>query len=135
MNFGSNPDMAWIAVVVALALLQLAWLGFSVGAARGKYGVEAPATSGNEIWERHNRVHQNTIEQLITFLPAILLFGLYMDAKIGAGLGLLFIAGRFVYASAYIANPSSRTIGFVMTFAATMILLIGGLIGAIQQLM
>ena len=41
-----------------------------VGISRGKLGVEAPACTGNEQFERMFRVQQNTLEQLIVFVPA-----------------------------------------------------------------
>jgi len=48
-----------------LALIEYFFFGIKVGQARGKYGVKAPATTGNEHFERYHRVHQNTLEQLV----------------------------------------------------------------------
>ncbi len=47
-----------------------------------------------------------------------------------AGLGLVFIAGRAIYLRDYVKDPAARTTGFMMTFGANVILLLGGLIGA-----
>jgi uncharacterized MAPEG superfamily protein len=135
MSFGSNTDMAWVAIVACLALFEYIWLGVRVGAARGRFGVSAPATTGNETFERLYRVQHNTIEQLVIFLPSLYLFGTYVDAKIGAGVGLVFIVGRLVYALAYVANPESRSLGFLLTFLANVTLLVGGMIGAVRLLM
>jgi glutathione S-transferase len=52
--------MAYVDIVTALAVLQFIVFGFRVGAARGRYGVKAPAITGNEIFERLFRVQQNT---------------------------------------------------------------------------
>src|SRR4029453_15409606 len=57
---GGNP-MPYGAIVTVLALLQYTWFGLMVGRAREKYGIAAPATSGNEVFERHFRVHMNTL--------------------------------------------------------------------------
>jgi glutathione S-transferase len=119
-----------IAIVSGLALLQVFIFAFQVGKARGIYGVNAPAISGNENFERMFRVHQNSIEQLVLFIPAIWIFGYYVSAEIGAGLGVVFIIARQIYKSAYIGDPKRRAVGFGLSALSMMILLIGGMIGA-----
>ncbi|MFK7887859.1 MAG: MAPEG family protein [Gammaproteobacteria bacterium] len=124
-----------VAIVTALILLQYFYFSISVGAARGRTGVSAPATSGHPEFDRYFRVQQNTLEQLIIVLPSLWLFGTYVDARIAAGLGLVFIVGRFIFARAYVNDPAKRTIGFVTGFFATAILLLGGLGGAVYRMM
>ena len=126
--------MQLVAIVTALALVQYFVLGLRVGQARGKYGIEAPAITGHPIFERHFRVHQNTLEQLVLFIPALWLFATYVSAAVAAGLGVLFIVGRFVYARGYVAEPKKRGPGTALTALATMVLLVGGLVGALLQL-
>jgi glutathione S-transferase len=126
--------MQLVAIVTVLALVQYFILGLQVGQARGKFGIEAPAISGHPIFERHFRVHQNTMEQLVLFLPALWLFATYVSAPIAAGLGVLFIVGRFIYARGYVADPKKRGPGTALTALATMVLLLGGLVGALVQL-
>ena len=127
--------MPLVAIVTVLALVQYFVLGLRVGQARGKFGIEAPATTGHPIFERHFRVHQNTMEQLVLFLPALWLFATYVSAPVAAGLGALFIVGRFVYARGYVAEPKKRAPGTALTALATMVLLLGGLIGAFVHLL
>lgn len=127
--------MEWIAIVTALILIEYMWIAMRVGTARGKYGVAAPATTGNEIFERHYRVQQNTVEQLVIFLPALWIFGNFASAPIGAAVGVLFLVGRAVYAVSYVADPSSRSAGFMMTFAANVILVLGALGAAVKSLL
>lgn len=126
--------MEAIVIVIVLALLQFFFFSVQVGAMRGKHNVTAPTITGDTEFERSFRVHQNTMEQLVIFLPAIWLFGTYVDALWGAGVGLFFIIGRFVYRSAYLRDPSSRGVGFGMGAAVNAILLLGGLIGAVLKL-
>ena len=127
--------MHLVAIVTALALIQYFVLGLRVGQARTKFGIEAPAITGHPIFERHFRVHQNTMEQLVIFLPALWLFANYVSATVAAGLGVVFIVGRAMYARAYVADPKKRELGVVLTAVATVILLLGGLIGAGVQLL
>ena len=87
--------------------------------------------TGHEIFERYCRVHYNTMEQLVKFVPAMLLFGYYISATAAAILGLVFIVGRFVYLRAYITDPAKRGPGFGLTVLPTTIMLLGGLGGAL----
>lgn len=120
-----------IAIVTVLALLQLFIFAFQVGKQRAKHGIKAPAISGDAEFERMFRVHQNTLEQLVVFIPALWLFGYYVHALISAGIGLVFIIARFVYRGSYLTDPSTRTAGFGIGALAMMVLLLGGLIGAV----
>jgi len=120
--------------VTALALLQFMGFGFQVARARGKFGVQAPAVAGNEIFERHFRVQQNTLEQLIAFVPGLYLFAHYFNSLWAAALGLIYLIGRQIYSASYVKDPKSRSAGFGLTLLPTMILVIGGLIGAAMHL-
>ena len=127
--------MEWIAIVTILALVEFLWLGMRVGAARGKYEIKAPATTGHDLFERHYRVQHNTLEQLVVFLPALWLFGSYVSGGIGALIGVVFLVGRALYAFAYLADPAKRSTGFMLTFVPSVLLLVGGLGGALMALL
>ena len=127
--------MELVAIVAALALLEYAVFGLQVGQARARYGVKAPATAGHELFERHYRVQQNTTEQLLMFLPSLYLFAAYVSAPVAALLGLGFIVGRALYARGYVADPEKRGTGFLIGFVATVVLLLGGLGGALWSLL
>jgi glutathione S-transferase len=123
--------MDLVYVVIAIALLQFMVFGGLVGRARVKYKIIAPAVTGDPVYERYHRVHYNTMEQLVMFIPAMLLFGWYVNAWGATGLGLVFILGRIIYFRAYIADPAKRGAGFGLTMLPTTILLLGGLGGAV----
>ena len=129
-NNRGETFMAYVDIVTALALLQFIVFGMQVGRARGKYGVQAPAVTGNEIFERHFRVQQNTLEQLIVFLPGLYLFAHYFNPLWGAGLGVIYLIGRQVYSASYVKDPKTRSAGFGLTFLPTVVLIVGALIGA-----
>jgi len=126
--------MELIAVITALILVQTLFFGFEVGKARGKYNIKAPAVSGNEQFERYYRVHQNTLEQIVIFLPSFWLFGYFVNTSIAAGLGFLFVVGRFVFRSAYLKDPSSREIGFLLSFLPIAACLIGSIFFLIKSI-
>lgn len=115
-------------LIVLLALLQYLYFIFLVGKARGKYNVQAPATDGNEIFVRTFRVQQNTLEQLVVFIPSAYAFSFYVSDLWVLVPGLVYLVGRFLYSMAYVKNPASREIGFGMTMLANAILLFTALV-------
>lgn len=126
--------MHYVAIVSAVALLQFFWFGWQVGAARAKYNIPAPAVSGNDMFERHFRVQMNTQEQLLVFLPALWIFASFISPLWAAVLGAIFIVGRFVYASTYVRDPKSRSIGFALTAIPNLLMLLGILIWSVWAL-
>ncbi len=108
--------MEAVAIVTVLALMQYLFFGILVGGARVKSGVKAPATLGDENFERLNRVHQNTLEQLIVIIPAMWMFAHYVNPLWAAGMGVVYLIGRFIYKAAYTNDPSTRTLGFSLSF-------------------
>ena len=122
--------MHLVAFVIILALIEFLVFGLLVGQARQRYDVKAPATTGHPIFERYFRVHQNTMEQLVIFVPAIWFFGFYLSPTWAAILGVVFIIGRVVYMRGYVAEPSKRETGVIISAVAQVILLLGAAIGA-----
>ncbi|MEN3974874.1 MAPEG family protein [Emcibacter sp. SYSU 3D8] len=117
------------ALVTVAAILYIFFLTGRVGALRGKTGVAAPATTGDPIFERAFRVHMNSLEQLVVFLPVLWLsVSVIGDAWSGL-IGTVWLAGRIVYASAYMKDPAKRSAGMLITMAATMTLAVVSLIG------
>jgi uncharacterized membrane protein YecN with MAPEG domain len=127
--------MEYVALVILLALVEYAAFGGLVGWARGKYRVDAPAVSGHPVFERYFRVHQNTLEQLVMFVPAIWLFGTYVDATWAALLGLVFVVARVLYLLGYVKDPAKREIGFALSSLSVVVLLLGALWGVGRQVL
>jgi uncharacterized membrane protein YecN with MAPEG domain len=122
-------------IVTFLVLAQYVLFGIQVGALRGKHAVKAPSTSGHEEFERMNRVHLNTMEQLVVFLPALWIHAQYANPLWGAALGAVFIAGRFLYRAEYLKDPGSRSPGFSMSFIPSAVLLIWSLVIAVMRML
>jgi glutathione S-transferase len=120
--------MIGVQIIIVLALIEYLAMGFNVGRARSKYGIKAPATTGNPIFERHFRVHQNMLEQLIIFIPALVIFAHHAGMRFAVILGILFLIARLVYAVGYVRDPEQRAIGAGVTFVVNGILVVGSLL-------
>jgi glutathione S-transferase len=121
--------MEYTIIIISIALLQYIFFTFRVGFSRGKFGVNAPKTVGDDTWERMYRVQQNTMEQLVIFIPGIIAFTLYVSEMWALLPGVLFIVGRQVYSQLYIKNPESRAPGMVLSFFSNIGMVLATLIG------
>jgi glutathione S-transferase len=118
------------ALITCLAILLYLVTGVQVGKARAKFGIKAPAISGNPDFERVFRVQMNTLEWMPIFLPALWLFAIYISDAIAAAIGLVWIAGRILYLIGYSQAANKRTLGFQIQAGAATLLWLGAL-GAI----
>jgi glutathione S-transferase len=122
-----------IVTILALALYIATFL--NVGRLRGRFAVQAPAITGPPEFERALRIQQNTVEQLVWFLPAMWLFVLFVSPLWGGILGLVWIGGRAFYAISYTRDPATRGPSFAIAFFSALILLVGALVGAVAGLL
>ncbi len=126
--------MEYISLVVIIALIEYLYFQGMVGKARGEYQIKAPAITGDQNFERIFRVQQNTLEQLIVFIPAIYIAGIYTHALTAAGIGSLFIIGRPIYFKSYIQDPSTREMGMLIGYVPTVILVLMALVGSFMEI-
>jgi uncharacterized membrane protein YecN with MAPEG domain len=126
--------MAWIELVSLLAVLQALYFGMLVGRARGRYGVAAPATTGNEIFERYYRVQTNTNETLIIFLPSLWIAAQYWTPAWAAILGAIYLIGRMLYLRGYVRDPKQRSAGYGLSLLPTLALMLIALVGVVRAL-
>jgi len=124
--------MEAVAIVKILALGQFVLFSIQVGSMRVKHGVKAPAVTGHPEFESMFRIQQNTMEQLVAFIPALWIFGYLVNPFWGAAIGLVFIVGRFVYRASYLKDPASRGMGFTITFVPTAVMLVWSLVVALS---
>ena len=127
--------MEYPTLIVLLALLQYVWFSMRAGMGREKYNIEAPACTGDENWERLFRVQQNTLEQLIVFIPACYAFAHFLSPLWALILGAVFIVGRFLYSAEYVKAPKTRVLGMALTFLPNAALIFGALFGLIKGML
>lgn len=124
-----------VSLVTVLALILFVVTTLNVGRARVKHGVQPPAMTGHPDFERVLRVQQNTLEQLVVFLPALWIFANYVSPIAASILGMIWVIGRGLYAWGYYQAAEKRGPGFGISFFSGVILLLGALVGSVQQLL
>lgn len=100
------------ALVTCLAIAVYFFTSIQVAKARVRFGIKAPAISGNPDFERVFRVQMNTLEWMPIFLPALWLFAVYLSDPLAAVIGLVWIAGRVLYMTGYSQAADKRGTGF-----------------------
>lgn len=122
----AHPSALASAIVTVLAVLFYFFTSTRVGAMRGKHGIKAPIMTGHPDMDRAVRVHMNTLEHLVIVLPLLWLATIYFHALgwLPALFGLIWIIGRVLYMTSYMANPDKRGLGFGISMLANLALLV-----------
>jgi glutathione S-transferase len=122
------------AAVTVLAVVLCLYTGALVGRMRSKHAVRPPAVTGAPEFERAFRVQMNTLEQLALFLPLLWLATVYpvVSGYLAPGLGLVWLVGRALYISGYMADPAKRSLGFNIGAAAVLGLLLLSIVGIVH---
>lgn len=126
--------MEFVHLAVILGLMEYIVFVGLVGAGRGKFNVTAPATTGNPDWERLYRIQQNTMEQLVLFIPGIYGFAYLVDPLWAVGIGSIYLIGRIVYFFGYREAAEKRGVGAAMSVVPNIVLVLGALVGWVVNL-
>lgn len=123
----------YTALVTLLSVLFCFWAAGMVGRARATYGIKAPATTGQADFERINRIHLNTVENMVMFLPALWLFAFLIGDLWAALVGVFFPIGRVIYARGYREAADKRGPGGITSAISIAVLTLGALVGVVVQ--
>ena len=122
---------AWTAWTTLAVLSMYFWLLYKVGRARSEFGIKAPLTDGPPAFLSVLRVHANTVEQLVMFLPALWLCAVFAGDRMAAAGGVVWLIGRVLYAVGYYRDPARRGPGFMIAMLATLALMLGAASGLV----
>lgn len=119
----------YTAIVTLFAVALYFIFATRVAAARGKFGVKLPATTGDPRFERIFRAHVNMLEWMPTFLAPLWLCAIYLSDAAAAVLGLVWIGGRIAYFIGYSKAVEKRLPGFFVQSTACLLLFVGAIAG------
>ena len=127
--------MELVYATILLALIEYIVMAALVGRARAKYGVHAPAMTGHPDFERANRVHVNTLENLIIFVPAVWIFATYTSAFCGRDPRRL-VRRRVARCTPSVTCKPRRSAASAPASPASsiIVLVVGGLVGVARAL-
>ena len=131
----TNTPIPWAAILTLLSLALFCWTIALVALARGRYGVRAPATTGDPMFERTYRVQMNTLENLVLFLPALWLAQQWAPGFIVPAAGFTWLAGRVLYAVTYRRDPKTRSAGYSIALAGFFTLAFDAAVGIARALL
>nr|WP_295660095.1 MAPEG family protein [Polymorphobacter sp.] len=110
------------ALIAALAIYV--WSAIRVSQSRSKFGVMAPTVTGDPEFERAFRAQQNTVEQMVLFVPLLGLAALAWGDLYAGIYGAIWCVGRLIYIETYIREAGKRSLGFMLSGVLSMIVLI-----------
>jgi glutathione S-transferase len=117
--------------ITVLVLVQYVFFGTLVAKARKFFKVDAPSMTGPQGFECVVRVHQNTLERVVVFLPLMWIAFNVWQSPFVAALGVVFFVGRMVYWKGYVQSPAKRMAGNAITMASvglSLLLSVAGLV-------
>lgn len=125
-------DFRWPALITLGVLVLLFAAAWGVAVARVKYKIEAPATTGDPAFERVFRAQMNTLENAVTFLPALWLFAAFVSEVWAAALGAVWLVARAWYIVAYRQDAAKRGPPFVTAMLVFVVLTAGAAWGVVK---
>jgi len=110
------PAALWTATVTVLITFFYFYTAFRVGNLRGKHGIKAPATTGHPEFDRAYRVQLNTLEQMGIVFPFlwVAVFFPIGWAWLAPAVALVWLVGRIIYMTSYMADPDKRVAGAML---------------------
>lgn len=127
-------DFVYPGILSSIALLVYYFTLLRAGMARGKFDIKAPSHDGPEEYVRHVRVHHNTLEHLVLFLPGLWLFSFAVDPVWATIIGILWPIGRIRYALSYYKDAEKRGPGLYLSMPPIYIYVLGSFIAFLYKI-
>eukprot|EP00245_Coleochaete_scutata_P006845 TRINITY_DN21643_c0_g1_i1.p1 TRINITY_DN21643_c0_g1~~TRINITY_DN21643_c0_g1_i1.p1 ORF type:complete len:147 (+),score=29.16 TRINITY_DN21643_c0_g1_i1:57-497(+) len=112
-------NLAFPALVAIACQILYFKAAIDVARARFKYRVFPPATTGNPDFERVFRVQQNFVEMQVPFLMSLFLCAIFVNGKLAAACGTVWLIFRYMYGVYY---KNNKVIKKVYMYTAPMYL-------------
>ncbi|XP_067423325.1 leukotriene C4 synthase-like [Emydura macquarii macquarii] len=101
-------QIALLAAVTVLGVLEQAYFALQVIYARRQYKVSPPGTAGPPEFERVFRAQANCSEYFPIFVSVLWVAGLFFQQGVAAVCGLLYLYARYQYFQGYALSAQGR---------------------------
>ncbi|KAM3866917.1 leukotriene C4 synthase [Diretmus argenteus] len=101
-------EVASLAAVSVLAVLEQVYFTLQVIYARRKFSVAPPAIVGPPEFQRIHRAQSNCAEYFPMFITVLWMAGLFFSQGLASLCGLLYLYGRFLYFHGYSQSADGR---------------------------
>lgn len=121
------------AIITVLTAVLLFALAFNVGNTRRKEKIKFADTytTTNQNFFTANRVHLNTLENVVVFLPLLWIATLYANPLWASIIGAVWFASRIAYAFAYLKQSNKRAPAFLTGVFCLFLLIVLSVYGII----
>lgn len=119
-----NTSFTLTILVSLIALLQTFGLDVYISLSKFRHGVQDPEIVNNETFKKIYKIYNNTVSDLILFLPLLWIFSSLESDQMAGILGLIWLFGRFHYDFSFFKNPSTRTISMATTSFVVIVMFI-----------
>lgn len=124
---GALPDFnifgwPYTGLVTLFALGVYFYFALRVGRARRMFKIAPPTMEGPPEFSRTMRVHANTTEQLLLFLPLLWIAALSSRDEIAAIIGAFWPIGRLMYGFGYYQDAEKRYPGLIINLMVVALL-------------
>ncbi|XP_066470343.1 leukotriene C4 synthase [Tiliqua scincoides] len=102
------PQIALLAVVTILGVMEQAYFAMQVIYVRRKCKVSPPATSGSPEFERTFRAQANCSEYFPIFLSVLWVAGVFFHQGLAAFCGFVYLYARYRYFTGYARSAQER---------------------------
>ncbi len=126
-------EFAWVILTLVVMNIEVMFFGGYAGSLRSKKKIPYPKMTGDDEFERAQRVHYNALEGMPLIMTVVLLCGIWWPI-LGAAAGWIWIVGRFLYAKGYWAAPEKRVVGAMIFHIGELVGLVGTIAFAVQLL-
>ncbi|XP_050817594.1 leukotriene C4 synthase-like isoform X2 [Gopherus flavomarginatus] len=106
-------QIALLAAVTVLGVLEQAYFALQVIYARRKYNVSPPDTAGPPEFERVFRAQANCSEYFPIFVSVLWVAGIFFQQGVAAVCGLLYLYARYQYFQGYRLSAHGRSVQFL----------------------
>ncbi|CAM5132378.1 unnamed protein product [Eretmochelys imbricata] len=107
-------QIALLAAVTVLGVLEQAYFALQVIYARRKYKVSPPDTAGPPEFERVFRAQANCSEYFPIFVSVLWVAGIFFQQGVAAVCGLLYLYARYRYFQGYTLSAHGRIGAYVL---------------------